>query len=68
MSVLRTRPTDLDFTIVDPEERARRIVGIRICVFANGSCECANRRHICERVEVQAAAILDALRTVGAGL
>lgn len=63
MNILRNSAC-LDIIIDDPQERLRRGVGIRVCTFANGSCECADRRHLCSGVEREAAAIIDALRTV----
>lgn len=61
MNVLRTN----DIQLTDDRERALRAVGIRICTFANGACECSNRRHICARVEREASAVIDALKASG---
>lgn len=61
MNILK-RPHDVEIHIADPQERYRRVVGIRVCSFANGKCECRDRRHLCARVENEAAAIIEAMR------
>ena len=67
MNILK-RKDGLAFSIADPEERVRRSIALRICKFANGVCECRARRHVCARVENEAAAIIEALRNLDGAL